>query len=81
MRIAIINALANCENPIKAMTNIQRKKREEARKKEKEKIAAFFVEYTNVLNSLNTLHIHLSSISCTLEELANIVDPNHDIEF
>ena len=83
IRIATINALANSQNPIegKIWTNIQMKKREEARKKAKEKIAVFLEEFTNVLNSLNTLHIHLSSISGTLEELANIVDPNHDIEF
>ena len=48
---------------------------------EKEKIAGFLLEYTNVLNSLNTLHIHLSSISASLEGLANIIDPNHTIEF
>ena len=48
MRIATINALANSENPIEAMTNIQMKKREEVRKKEKEKIAAFLEEFTNV---------------------------------
>ena len=59
----------------------QMEKNEEARKKEKEKIASFFEEYTKVSNTLTTFHSQLCSISGNLEELANIIDPNHDIEF
>ena len=69
------------EKEMRIENHDQMKKREEARKKEKEKIASFLEEFTNVLNIFNTLHIHLSSISGSLEELAHTVDPNHDIEF
>ena len=59
----------------------QMEKNEEARKKEKEKIASFFEEYTKVSNTLTEFHSQLCSISGALEELANIINPNHDIEF
>ena len=59
----------------------QMEKNEEARKKEKEKIASFYEEYTKVSNTLTEFHSQLCSISGALEELANIINPNHDIEF
>ena len=59
----------------------QMEKNEETRKKEKEKIASFYEEYTKVSNTLTEFHSQLCSISGTLEELANIINPNHDIEF
>ena len=55
--------------------------KEEAKQKEKEKLKIFFEEHTIVLNSLETFKYHLDSLPNSLENLADSIDPNHDIEF
>ena len=53
--------------------------KEEVRKKEKEVLKNLLDEYTTVLNSIKTFKHHLNSLPNTFKELANIVDPNNDI--
>ena len=55
--------------------------KEEVRKKEKEVLKNLLDEYTTVLNSIKTFKHHLNSLPNTFKELANIVDPNNDINF
>ena len=55
--------------------------KEEVRKKEKEVLKILLDEYTTVLNSIKTFKHHLNSLPNTFKDLANIVDPNNDIDF
>ena len=55
--------------------------KEEVRKKEKEVLKILLDEYTTVLNSIRTFKHHLNSLPNTFKDLANIVDPNNDIDF
>ena len=54
--------------------------KEEVRKKEKEVLKILLDEYTTVLNSIRTFKHHLNSLPNTFKDLANIVDPNNDID-
>ena len=55
--------------------------KEEVKQKEKEKLKIFFEQHTIVLNSLETFKYHLITLPDSLNELADSIDPNHDIEF